>query len=394
MSTNLIDTVGETAASVLDGLAEAVLGPASTLRDGTEHSGVELPRDLYAHACAQTEWWYYTGHLRTDTGRRLGFELVFFKRRTDLDRFGVVPLRLIGNPLYLAHFALTDESRGLFRYEHRKSANGLFDPAARADSRRLYLRLGDWTVREAHGLHLLRATLGSDLLFEAALRPSKPAALNGREGAGVSFKDHGEASRYFSYTRMEAEGDITLDGVTDRFKGEAWMDREFGTWATTQGQKGWDWFSIQFEDSTELMVYHIRDAENRPSTFSSGTFIDAEGRSTHLSREDFELEATDHWRSPHTGATYPSGWRLRVPRMEIDVTITPVLKDQELDTRGTTMIVYWEGACEVEGRRDENKVKGRAYVELVGYDRSHESPSLVTFLFGSALDRGWRSIFG
>ncbi len=395
MSTNLIDTVGETAASVLDGLAEAVLGPASTLRDGTEHAGVELPRDLYAHAGAQTEWWYYTGHLRTDTGRRLGFELVFFKRRTDLDRFGVVPLRLIGNPLYLAHFALTDESRGLFRYDHRKSANGLFDPAARADSRRLYLRLGDWTVREAHGLHLLHATLdGGRLVFEAALRPSKPAALNGREGAGVSFKDHGEASRYFSYTRMEAEGDLTLDGVTERFRGEAWMDREFGTWATTQGQKGWDWFSIQFEDRTELMVYHIRDAQNRPSTFSSGTFIDAEGRGTHLSREDFELEPTEHWKSPHTGATYPSGWRLRVPRVGVDVTVTPVLKDQELDTRGTTMIVYWEGACEVEGRRDAADIKGRAYVELVGYDRSHESPSLVTFLFGSALDRGWRSIFG
>ena len=203
MSTNLIDTVGETAASVLDGLAEAVLGPASTLRDGTEHAGVELPRDLYAHACAQTEWWYYTGHLQTDSGRRFGFELVFFKRRTDLDRFGVVPLRLIGNPLYLAHFALTDESRHDFSYEHRKSANGLFDPAARTDARRLFLRLGDWTVREAHGLHLLRATLdGGATLFEAALRPSKPAALNGREGAGVSFKDHGEASRYFSYTRM------------------------------------------------------------------------------------------------------------------------------------------------------------------------------------------------
>jgi predicted secreted hydrolase len=394
MSTNLIDTVGETAASVLDGLAEVVLGPASTLRDGTEHAGVELPRDLYAHAVAQTEWWYYTGHLLTDAGRRLGFELVFFKRRTDLDRFGVVPLRLIGNPLYLAHFALTDESRGLFRYEHRKSANGLFDPAARADSRRLYLRLGDWTVREAHGLHLLRATLSDGVVFEAALRPSKPAALNGREGAGVSFKDHGEASRYFSYTRMEAEGDITVNGVTERFKGVAWMDREFGTWATQQGQRGWDWFSIQFEDRTELMVYHIRDAQDRPSSFSSGTFIDAEGRGTHLAREDFELEPTEHWRSPHTGAVYPSGWRLRVPRIGVDVTVTPVLKDQELDTRGTTMIVYWEGACEVEGRRGETDVRGRAYVEMVGYDRSHESPSLVTFLFGSALDRGWRSIFG
>jgi len=394
MSSNLIETVERTAADVLDGLADVVLGPASTLRDGTEHAGVVLPRDLYAHARAQTEWWYYTGHLRTDSGRSLGFELVFFKRRTDLDRFGVVPLRLIGNPLYLAHFAVTDESRSLFRYDHRKSANGLFDPPARADSRRLYLRLGDWSVREAHGLHLLRATIGPDLIFEAALRPTKPAALNGHEGAGVSFKDHGEASRYFSYTRMAAEGDLTLGGVSEHFRGSAWMDREFGTWATTDGQKGWDWFSLQLEDDTELMVYYIRDRHGRPSAFSSGTFVDAEGRRTHLAREDFEVEVTDHWRSPHTGATYPSGWRLRVPRVGVDVRVTPVLRDQELDTRGTTMIVYWEGACAVEGTRGGGRVGGRAYVELVGYDRSHESPSLVTFLFGSALDRRWRSIFG
>src|SRR5215207_10444389 len=178
MSTNLIDTVGETAANVLDGLAEAVLGPASTLRDGTEHAGVELPRDLYAHAEAQTEWWYYTGHLLTDTGRRLGFELVFFKRRTDLDRFGVVPLRLIGNPLNLAHFALTDESRSLFRYDHRKSANGIFDPPAQMSETSFRLKLGDWAVREEKGRHVLRATLGDDLVFEARLRPTKPAALN------------------------------------------------------------------------------------------------------------------------------------------------------------------------------------------------------------------------
>jgi predicted secreted hydrolase len=394
MSTNLIETVGQTAASMLDGLADAVVGPPSTLRDGTEHAGVELPRDLYAHAEAQTEWWYYTGHLRTDSGRRFGFELVFFKRRTDLDRFGVVPLRLIGNPLYLAHFAVTDESRSLFRYEHRKSANGLFDPPARADKRRLFLRLGDWTVREAHGLHLLRATLGDDFVFEAVLRPSKPAALNGHEGRGVSFKDHGEASRYFSYTRMEAEGDVTWRGVTEHFKGAAWMDREFGTWATTENQKGWDWFSLQLSDHTELMVYHLRDGEGRPSPFSSGAFIDADGNRTHLAREDFVLEANEHWLSPHTGATYPSGWRLRVPLVGVDVTVTPVIKDQELDTRGSTMIVYWEGACAVAGRRGASEVEGRAYVELVGYDRSHESPSLVTFLFGSALDRRWRSIFG
>ncbi|MDT7602514.1 MAG: hypothetical protein QOF61_511 [Acidobacteriota bacterium] len=394
MSTNFIEPLEQLASSVFNQIADALVGKASTLRDGTEHAGVELPRDLYAHRNAQTEWWYYTGHMETERGRRFGFELVFFKRRTDLDRFGVVPLRLIANPLYLAHFALTDESRQRFRYAHRKSANGAFDVAAAASERRYFLRLGDWTVRESDGLHLLRATLGDDLIFEATLKPAKPPALNGREGRGVSFKDAGEASRYFSYTRMTAEGSITWHGATERFDGAAWMDREFGTWRTTENQKGWDWFSIQLSTGAELMVYHLRDSKHRPSPFSSGTFVDRDGKATHLAREDFQLEATAHWKSPRTEATYPSGWRLRVPRFAVDVSITPIIKDQELDTRGTTMIVYWEGACAVQGAHGDAETQGRAYVELVGYDRSHESPSITTFLFGSALDRGWRSIFG
>jgi len=392
MSTNFTEPFEQIAANVLETIADALVGKASTLRDGTEHAGVELPRDLYAHAEAQTEWWYYTGHLGTASGRRFGFELVFFKRRTDLDRFGVVPLRLIANPLYLAHFAVTDESRRRFRYDHRKSANGLFDLPALTSTKRYYLKLGDWTVREAHGIHLLRATLGDDLVFEAALKPVKPAVLNGR--SGVNFKDHGEASRYFSFTRMEAEGDITWHGETEHFKGSAWMDREFGTWRTTDNQKGWDWFSLQLETGAEVMVYHIRDREGRPSPFSSGTLVDAGGDWTHLRHEDFALEETGRWRSQRTGATYPSGWRLRVPRFRVDVFITPVLKDQELDTRGTTMIVYWEGACTVKGRHGDREVDGRAYVELVGYDRSHEQPSITAFLFSGALDRRWRSIFG
>src|SRR5919199_6558069 len=194
MSTNLVEPLGRLASTLLDRIADVVVGEASTLRDGTEHAGVRLPRDLFAHKSAQTEWWYYTGHMRTTSGRRFGFELVFFKRRTDLDRFGVVPLRLLANPLSLAHFAVTDESRREFRYAHRKSANGAFDLPAATSARRYFLKLGDWTVREAHGLHLLRATLPRDLVFEAALRPTKTPALNGRDGLGVSFKDAGEAS--------------------------------------------------------------------------------------------------------------------------------------------------------------------------------------------------------
>jgi len=394
MSTNFVEPLENIATKVLDCIANTIAGEASTLRDGTEHAGVELPRDLYAHKNAQTEWWYYTGHMQTASGRRFGFELVFFKRRTDLDRFGIVPLRLIANPLYLAHFAVTDESRTSFRYEHRKSAGGMFDLPAEASEDSYHLRLGNWSVREAHGAHLLRATLGDNLIFEAKLKSKKPPALNGHEGAGVSFKDAGEASRYFSFTRMEAEGRITWHGVTEAFTGSAWMDREFGTWRTTENQKGWDWFSIQLETGAEVMVYHLRNSLGQPSPFSSGTFVNQSGHQTHLTHEDFLLEPAGYWQSPHTGAVYPSGWRLRVPRFAIDVMINPLMKDQELDTRGTTMIVYWEGVCTVLGRHGEAQTGGRAYVELVGYDRSHEQPSLSAFLFGNSFERGWRSIFG
>jgi predicted secreted hydrolase len=394
MSTNFVQPLEEMAATVLERVADVFVGQASTLRDGTEHACVELPRDLYAHDGAQTEWWYYTGHMLSAKGRRFGFELVFFKRRTDLDRFGIVPLRLIANPLYLAHFAVTDESCASFRYEHRKSTGGAFDLPAAASLERYFLKLGNWSVREAEGAHLLRATLGDDLIFEATLRSTKPHVLNGHEGVGVSFKDEGEASRYFSLTRMEAEGLMTWHGETETFTGSAWMDREFGTWRTTENQKGWDWFSIQLETGAEVMVYHLRNIAGEPSPFSSGTFVDAQGCWTHLTREDFGLEALAHWTSPHTGATYPSRWRLSVPRFGVEVEVVPVVADQELDTRGTTMIVYWEGACLVSGRHAGQETSGRAYVELVGYDRSHEQPSLSAFLFGGALERQWRSIFG
>ena len=394
MSTDFLRTLESAAGGALEQLADLVAGKASTLRDGTEHAPVELPRDLYAHKDAQTEWWYYTGHMHTRAGRRFGFELVFFKRRTDLDRFGVVPLRLLANPIHLAHFAVTDESRGVFRYAHRKSANGPFDAPALASTKRYYLRHGDWSAREAHGVHLLRASLGGDLILEAELKPAKAPVLNGQGRIGVSFKDHGEASRYLSYTRMLAEGQITWRGATEACAGEAWMDREFGTWQTTDNQKGWDWFSLQLSDNSELMVYHIRDRDGRPSAFSSGTYVEPSGAWRHLAREDFEVEPVGSWVSPRTRARYPSGWRLRVPRLRLEAEVTPVLKDQELDTRGTTMVVYWEGACMVSGRRGDADVSGRAYAELVGYERSHERPSLASFLLGGSLDERLRAVFG
>ncbi|PYS99615.1 MAG: hypothetical protein DMF63_11055, partial [Acidobacteria bacterium] len=380
----LLQDTREAARLAFDAVTETFYGKASTLRDGTEHTPVSLPRDLAAHSDAQTEWWYYTGQATTDSGREFGFELVFFKRRTDLDKFSLVPLRLLGNPFYFAHFAITDITRKRFIYAHRKSTNGALDMPASASEEHYYLRLGDWTVREAHGDHVVGASIGTDTTFGATLRPAKDVVLNGRDG--VSFKDEGEASRYFSYTRMNLEGDLTENGVTEHFTGSAWMDREFGTWTPTENQKGWDWFSIQLDDDTELMCYQLRNSAGDISPFSSGTFVRADGSSVTLSSTEFSIAPTGEWTSPRTGVVYPSGWKVTVPSHDIDLTITPAMTDQELDTRGSTMIVYWEGACRVNGSVGSRPTAGRAYVELVGYDRTHENPNLASFLLGSSLD--------
>jgi predicted secreted hydrolase len=381
---NLLNDARSAAQDLVGSLANALTGEPETLRDGTEHDAVTLPRDLAAHKDAQTEWWYYTGHAETASGREFGFELVFFKRRTDLDSFSIVPLRLLGNPFYFAHFAITDLADRKFRYSHRKSANGLLDiPAAMSESH-YHLRIGDWSIREAGGSHILRSTIDDDLVFEATLTPQKAVVLNGRNG--VSFKDEGEASRYFSYTRMQLEGDLTVDGDVEHFTGSAWMDREFGTWKPTENQKGWDWFSVQLDDDTELMCYQLRNSKGEVSPFSSGTFVEADGSHRGLASGEFSIEVLDTWKSPNSGAEYPSRWIVKVPSRNLELEITPVLRDQELDTRGTTMIVYWEGSCRVTGTVDGREIFGKAYVELVGYDRSHDEPNLAQFLLGTSFD--------
>lgn len=391
---DFVEKIEQTAAYFLEGVTNAFVGEAETLRDGTELAPVSLPRDLAAHKNVQTEWWYYTGHGETISGGRFGFELVFFKRRTDLDKFSLVPLRLFGNPIYFAHFALTDIEDKKFRYAHRKSANGIFDLPASASEEHFHLRLGDWSLREAKGAHVLRATIGENTVFEATLKPSKKVVLNGIAKDGVSFKDEGEASRYFSYTRMEMEGDLIIGDKTEHFNGSAWMDREFGTWTPTEKQKGWDWFSIQLNDETEVMCYQLRDSTGGVSDFSSGTFVGKNGEFEPLGKSDFTIEPTGFWKSPHTNATYPSGWNIKLPKYNLDLTVTPELNDQELDTRGTTMIVYWEGACKVNGKANDKEIAGHAYVELVGYDRSHDQPNLAYFLMGSQFEFPPKSFFG
>jgi predicted secreted hydrolase len=342
---------------------------------------ISLPEDLYAHADVQTEWWYYTGHCRCETGREFGFELVFFKRRTDSDSLGIFPVRLVANPMYFAHFAISDDEAGGLAYDHIRSFDRPLDLPARMSENSYDLRIGDWTVREVDGSHILHAESGS-IVFDAVLKAEKPVVLNGDGGSGINRKTSG-ASAHFSFTRMSVSGRLKDGAEYQKFTGSAWMDREFGTWE----QSDWDWFSIQLDDDTELMLYQYRTREGEVRDDSAGSLIDKEGRSVYFSRGEYQLTAMGEWLSPHTGTKYPCGWRLEIPDKAIELEITPIFQDQELDTRGTTMIIYWEGTCRVKGTRGGNKIEGKAYVELVGYDKSHETAGLADLLFGTHLKR-------
>ncbi len=378
MAENFFKPLESFASAAIDGVAGALGYGPQKLRDAPSDGEVRLPEDLYAQPDVQTEWWYYTGHCVTHSGREFGFELVFFKRRTDLDRLGIVPLTVLANPMYFAHFAVSDISGRRFNYEHIRSFNKPLEPAASMSETALDIRLGDWTLREVNGKHILHATLPDGTVFDAILNSEKPIVLNGDNG--ITRKNAG-ASKHFSFTRMSAEGRVVIDGMTETFTGTAWMDREYGIWQ--QGE--WDWFSIQFDDECELMLYQFDDPAGHVNDDRTGTYVLPDGSTEIIRKADFRIERLDTWTSKRSGAEYPSGWRITVEKLGIDIEIRPRLDDQELDTRGTTMVVYWEGACSVTGTKAGTPVTGNAYVELVGYDRSHEQVGLVDFVFGRTL---------
>ena len=303
---------------------------------------IELPRDEAPHRNL-TEWWYFTGHLQDDAGRTYGFEFVVFQSSRENAPLG-----------YAAHFALTDQSTATFRFDQRTAIRGSPEggPA-------LNLCVGGWSLRRADGAFLIAADMPGGAL-ERVLRPRKPAVLQHQDGV-LDFRPYGW-SYYYSYTRLAVEGRLRLDERDLQVSGRAWMDHQWGDFVTIVAA-GWDWFSVQLDDGRDLMVTLIR-GEQGALTEAYGTLVDVDGRARHLAADDFELDATGSWTSPASGATYPSGWRLRVLQAGLDLSLRPVMRAQELDARASAGLFYWEGAVEVQSK---GVTVGRGYTELTGY---------------------------
>lgn len=325
-----------------------------------------FPRDHGAHPEYRTEWWYYTGHLRTESGRRYGFEVTFF--RVGVQEPASNATRWDLNAIMPAHFAVTDVEAKDFRYYEKLNRASPF--TAEAAVGRLDVFNESWrATTNPDGSWRLVAKQGKDAL-DVTLRTRKAPVVHGENGVSVKAPVAGYASHYYSMTRLEAAGSINGQRAT----GQAWMDHEFGSSALRENQQGWDWFSIQLENDMELMLYIIRRNDGSPDVTSSGTLVTSEGRVIHLKREQLRVTTLAKWKSPKSGATYPVAWRVELPMLKVSLTVRPLMNEQELVTHGSTNITYWEGACDVSGTFAGTGVRGEAYVEMTGYDKAFRAP--------------------
>jgi predicted secreted hydrolase len=321
-----------------------------------------FPEDHGPHPGFRNEWWYITGNLDDDGGRRFGFELTIF-------RFALTPSLPAtesgwrSNQVYIAHFAVTDADRERFLAAERFSRGALGLAGAQALPFRVWIE--DWEIAaEEAGTPERWRLRASDPGFslDLELAAAKPPVLNGNAGLSQKSAEPGNASYYYSITRWLTAGSLRIGEDEFRVSGLSWLDREWSTSALGADQLGWDWFALQLSDGSDLMFYNLRKLDGSQDEHSAGTWIDADGASLHLDREDVEITVTDTWESPE-GGVYPSAWTLRLPQKDLSLDIRPVMADQEL----FTTVRYWEGAVDVEGERDGNPVTGRGYVELTGY---------------------------
>lgn len=348
--------------------ASITLAPASTEPSwalAIETREFTFPADHGPHPEYQTEWWYYTGNLQSDSGRRFAYQLTFFRR-------GLTPQdselesELAMQSIYFAHFAITDVENQTHQ-EWERFARGAAELAGgQSEPFRVWLEGWSATAIDQRGEVVRLRAKDGELAIDLTLRASKPIVQHGQAGLSPKSEARGNASYYLSYTRMVSTGTLEISGQEYQVDGLSWFDHEWSTSALGSGAVGWDWFSLQLGDGSELMLFQIRNQDGTLEPVSSGTFVRPDGSSKTLTLEDFDIEALGRWSSDESGIEYPSGWRIMAPELGLDLTVEPLVMDQEMNLG----FIYWEGAVEIKGHVNGQPVEGYGFVELTGYGES------------------------
>lgn len=328
-----------------------------------------FPRDHGAHPNFKTEWWYFTGNLQdADQGasaRKFGYQLTLFRQGIQFAPAQPTS-RWAVRDVYFGHFTISDLAAGKFHVAERVSRGALGE--ARTAPDRMDVALGPWTIQQKdvnEQVHLVARE--ADMAIDFEEYPLKPLVLEGDGGLSRKAQGVGEASYYYSYPRLATQGRLRVGEKNYDVSGLSWFDHEFSTSSLGKNQVGWDWFCIQLENREEIMLYAMRDKSGAMDPVSEGTWVKADGTSERLVPGNFSIVKKGAWRSPRSGAVYPAGWHIVVPRHRADLTVTPAMANQELHLTKMGALDYWEGACTIEGSVADAPVKGVGYTELTGY---------------------------
>lgn len=327
----------------------------------------KFPEDHGAHPEFQTEWWYYTGNVATDDGRRFGFQFTIFRRAIT----PTIPERKSDwatNQIYFAHFAVSDIgdnqffAKELFSRGAARLAGVTLDPKLRVWIQNWQIAAQDVDAKTVQ----VKATEG-DIAIDLTMDQIKPPALQGNQGLSPKSQEPGNASYYYSLTRLPTKGTISVKGTTYTVTGNSWLDREWSTSVLSKDAAGWDWFALQLDNQREIMLYYIRLKDGSIEPVSHGILVESDGSTQPLKLQDFKVEPINHWTSSKSGAVYPSGWHVNVtaPSGPIELEVTPLMQDQELNFAVTA---YWEGASQIKGTDNGKPITGYGYVELTGYN--------------------------
>lgn len=358
-----------------------LLTPPSKQSD--DHLRFQNPKEaLLSWNCKQTQWWYFTGHLKDTSGRRFGFEVTFFERKTHWDYIVFFPSHVVRPRLFVAHFAISDfeheDESKRFRYWDR---GGYLENTGFASDEVFHVEVGGWSAfkHKEGDIHVNAAAEGNSLALTFV--PEKELVYHCDGGYSQRSPDPEISSYYCAHTRLKTEGRIVVDGKVFEVEGLSWMDHEKMQADTTRFENGWIWYSIQLDSGDDLMMYFLKDKQGKiDPVFSAGSWISKHGEITRISFDDVERQTLGYWTSPASAGKYPVHSKLTIQKLSLELEIIPLLNQSELDITRSSFVAYWEGAMEIRGTLNGNAVTGQGYLELVGYDTRRVS-KLLHFLF-------------
>jgi len=319
---------------------------------------LEFPRDHGAHFDFPFEWWYFTGHLHTSSNKKFGFELTFFRLGMDPLQKKMPSAWKINN-LYVTHFALTSPEDE--KFFHRELLNRDSLSLAGAEEKDLHLWNGNWFGKRMQDGSISLYADAEKYKLSLVLAAAKPLLLQGEKGYSQKGPDPRHASYYYSFPLLKGKGTLMFDGKAYTIDSSSvWMDHEFFS-EGHRNKMGWEWFGIQLANNEQITIFQLHDPSHETERYSAGLIYKANGEIIHLKHSDFQIQTLSTWRSGKTNIEYSSGWKITIPRYHYDLSVQPVLKNQEvLSSIGN----YWEGKSAVTGKIGAQGVTGDAYVEI------------------------------